>query len=155
MNTNNQNIMNLLNKLETKTAADLDGIKHIYNVDLDPSLEKMIVVNQTSFDYLDTLKDTDGRYLLQYSVADPTQSTLFGSKIVVVPDTVLKPVEGEITIFMGSLFDYVALLQRDEIMATWTNFDSYSEGLSVILRNDYQVVDDSAMVKVTLKTATE
>lgn len=153
MNTNNQNIMNLLNKLEAKTATNLDGIKHIYNVDLDPSLEKMIIVNQTSFDYLDTLKDTDGRYLLQYSVADPTQSTLFGSKIVVVPDTVLKPVEGEVDMFMGSLFDYVALFQRDEVMATWTNFDSYSEGLSVILRNDYQVVDGSAMVKVTLKTA--
>ncbi|WP_444965372.1 phage major capsid protein (plasmid) [Pediococcus pentosaceus] len=153
MNTNNKNIMNLLNKLEAKTATDLDEIKHIYNVNLDPSLEKMIIVNQTSFDYLDTLKDTDGRYLLQYSVADPTQSTLFGSKIVVVPDTVLKPVENEVDMFMGSLFDYVALFQRDEVMATWTNFDSYSEGLSVILRNDYQVVDGSAMVKVTLKTA--
>lgn len=155
MNTNNQNIMNLLNKLEAKTATDLDGIKHIYNVALDPSLEKMIIVNQTSFDYLDTLKDTDGRYLLQYSVADPTQSTLFGAKIVVVPDTVLKPVEGEVDMFIGSLFDYVALFQRDEVMAKWTNFDSYSEGLSVILRNDYQVVDSSAMVKVTLKTATK
>lgn len=153
MNTNNKNIMDLLNKLEAKTTTDLDGIKHIYNVDLDPSLEKMIIVNQTSFDYLDTLKDTDGRYLLQYSVADPTQSTLFGSKIVVVPDTVLKPVEGEVDMFMGSLFDYVVLFARDEITAHWENFDSYSEGLSVILRNDYQVVDSSAMVKVTLKTA--
>ncbi|MCV3330470.1 phage major capsid protein [Pediococcus pentosaceus] len=153
VNTNNKNIMDLLNKLEAKTATNLDGIKHIYNVDLDPSLEKMIIVNQTSFDYLDTLKDTDGRYLLQYSVADPTQSTLFGAKIVVVPDTVLNPVEGTVTTFMGSLFDYVALFQRDEVTAKWTNFDSYSEGLSVILRNDYQVVDSSAMVKVTLKTA--
>ena len=153
VNTNNKNIMDLLNKLEAKTATDLDGIKHIYNVALDPSLEKMIIVNQTSFDYLDTLKDTDGRYLLQYSVADPTKSTLFAAKIVVVPDTVLKPVDGEVDMFMGSLFDYVALFQRDEVMATWTNFDSYSEGLSVILRNDYQVVDSSAMVKVALKTA--
>ena len=153
MNTNNRNIMDLLNKLEAKTATDLDGIKHIYNVDLDPSLEKMIIVNQTSFDYLDTLKDTDGRYLLQYSVADPTQSTLFGAKILVVPDTVLKPVEGEVDMFMGSLFDYVALFQRDEVTAKWTNFDSYSEGLSIVLRNDYKVVDSSAMVKVTLKTA--
>ncbi|KAF0551188.1 phage major capsid protein [Pediococcus acidilactici] len=153
MNTNNRNIMDLLNKLEAKTATDLDGIKHIYNVDLDPSLEKMIIVNQTSFDYLDTLKDTDGRYLLQYSVADPTQSTLFGSKIVVVPDTVLKPVAGEVTMFLGSLFDYVCLFQRDQVTAKWTNFDSYSEGLSIILRNDYKVVDSSAMVKVTLKTA--
>lgn len=153
MNTNNKNIMDLLNKLEAKTATDLDGIKHIYNVDLDPSLEKMIIVNQTSFDYLDTLKDTDGRYLLQYSVADPTQSTLFGAKIVVVPDTVLKSAEGTVDMFMGSLFDYVALFQRDEVTAKWTNFDSYSEGLSVILRNDYKVVDSSAMVKVTLKTA--
>lgn len=153
VNTNNKNIMDLLNKLEAKTAKDLDGIKHLYNVNLDPSLEKMIIVNQTSFDYLDTLKDTDGRYLLQYSVADPTQSTLFGAKIVVLPDTVLKPVENEITMFLGSLFDYVALFQRDEVTAKWQNFDSYSEGLSVILRNDYKVVDSSAMVKVTLKTA--
>lgn len=153
VNTNNKNIMDLLNKLEAKTAENLDGIKHIFNVNLDPSLEKMIIVNQTSFDYLDTLKDSDGRYLLQYSVADPTQSTLFGSKIVVVPDTVLKPVEGEVDMFMGSLFDYVALFARDEVTAHWENFDSYSEGLSIVLRNDYQVVDDSAMVKVTLKTA--
>lgn len=153
INTNNKNIMDLLNKLEAKTATDLDGIKHIYNVALDPSLEKMIIVNQTSFDYLDTLKDSDGRYLLQYSVADPTQSTLFGAKIVVVPDTVLNPVQGEVDMFIGSLFDYVALFQRDQVTAKWTNFDSYSEGLSVILRNDYKVVDDSAMVKVTLKTA--
>ncbi len=145
--------MDLLNKLQAKTATDLDSIKHIYNVDLDPSLEKMIIVNQTSFDYLNTLKDTDGRYILQYSVADPTQSTLFGAKIVVVPDTVLKPVEGEVTMFMVSLLDFVALFQRDQVMATWTNFNSFSEGLSVILRNDYKVVDDSAMVKVTLKTA--
>lgn len=153
VNTNNKNIMDLLNKLEAKTATDLDGIKHIYNVDLDPSLEKMIIVNQTSFDYLDTLKDTDGRYLLQYSVSDATQSTLFGAKIVVVPDTVLKPVENEVDMFMGSLFDYVALFSRDQVTAHWENFDSYSEGLSIVLRNDYRVVDDSAMVKVTLKTA--
>ena len=54
-------------------VSTLDELKDIFNVKLDPSIAAMAVVvtNQDGFNYLDKLKDSDGKYVLQQ---DPTQA---------------------------------------------------------------------------------
>ncbi len=76
--TRNKLILNVLDTKQ-KTAIDgtndgLDAIKKIINVTLDPAFRNsaILVTNQDGFNWLDTLKDGVGRYLLEESLASPT-----------------------------------------------------------------------------------
>src|SRR5690606_30357002 len=53
----------LFNTLPDNVVADLDGIKRILNVDLDPAISQntVIITNQDGFNWLDTQKDNQGR----------------------------------------------------------------------------------------------
>lgn len=61
-NTDNTQIMGLLtgSNFTKATATNIDDLKKIFNVTLDPALSKMWLVNQSGFNYLDTLKDSEG-----------------------------------------------------------------------------------------------
>ncbi|WP_270341919.1 phage major capsid protein, partial [Enterococcus lactis] len=59
-NTDNKHIMEL-KTFTKKTATTLDDLKQLYNVELDPVLNKMVILNQSGYNHLDTLKDSDGR----------------------------------------------------------------------------------------------
>ena len=71
--------------------SDADGIKKAMNVTLDPAFWPYIriVTNQDGFQYLDTLKDSDGRYLLTPMVQDPTRKLLFGHEVTVLSNATL------------------------------------------------------------------
>jgi HK97 family phage major capsid protein len=153
-NTNNAEIMDLMEKNAVAVAGStLDDVKKAFNVSLDPALDKKIFVSQTGFNYLDTLKDTDGRYLLNYNVADETSATFLGAEVVIIPNSVFPAEKADsIDIFMGDMQQFIALFQRSQIEANWERFDSYSQGVSVVLRSDYQVIDPKAMVKLSIAT---
>ncbi|MCH3084331.1 phage major capsid protein, partial [Listeria monocytogenes] len=59
------------------------------NVTLDPALNKMFIVNQDAFNCLDTLKDSEGRYLLQPDLPAPSGKSLFSSPVEVVSNCLL------------------------------------------------------------------
>lgn len=154
-NTDNTNIVALLKKATKTAITGVDEIKKAFNVDLDPALNKMIITNQGGYNYLDTLKDSEGRYMLQTDPTSPTGSALLGAPVVIVPSSLLPDeTDGSFPLFVGDLSQYVALFKRNQVTTNWQQFDSYSQGLAVVVRNDYEVIDDKAMVYLTLAPAT-
>lgn len=154
-NTDNTQIMSLLTgtSFTKATAANIDDLKKIFNVTLDPALSKMWLVNQSGFNYLDTLKDSDGRYLLQPSPTAPSGFTLLGAPVVMISDKLLaNNVDGTSPMIVGDLSQAVAVFRRNQVTAQWDKFDQFSQGLSVIVRNDYKVIDKTAAINVALKT---
>ncbi|AVL00480.1 phage major capsid protein [Pediococcus inopinatus] len=153
-NTDNSNIVALLKKATKSAITSVDGIKKAFNVDLDPALNKIIITNQGGYNYLDQLKDSEGRYMLQTDPTAPTGSALLGAPIVVVPSTLLPDeTDGSFPLFVGDLSQYLAIFKRNQVTTNWQQFDSYSQGLAVVVRNCYSVIDDKAMVYLALAPA--
>lgn len=156
-NTDNTQIMSLLTgtSFAKATATNIDGLKKIFNVTLDPALSKMWLVNQSGFNYLDTLKDSEGRYLLQPNPTAPSGFTLLGAPVVMISDKLLaNNADGTFPMIAGDLSQAVAVFRRNQVTAQWDKFDQFSQGLSVIVRNDYEVIDKTAVINVSLGTAT-
>lgn len=144
-NTNNKNIMAVLNGFAAVNATNADELKRVVNVDLDPELDLKIVMNQDAYQLIDTLKDADGRYLLQDSIASASGKMLFGKEVIVVSNKVAPTVaETAGFIWIGDLKEAVFMAQRNEISAEWDKFDRYSKGLAVGIRSDYKKIDAEA-----------
>lgn len=152
-NTDNQNIMKVLTGTTFKkvTATSTDDLKKAFNVDLDPALNKTWLVNQSGFNYLDTLKDSEGRYLLQPNPTAASGFTLFGAPVVMISDTVLpNNTDGSFPVILGDLEEAVAVFRRNQVTAQWDKFDQFAQGLSVIVRNDYQPISADAAINISL-----
>jgi phage major capsid protein, HK97 family len=155
-NTNNANIMAVLNDFTKVNAISADELKRVVNVDLDPELDLKIVMNQDAYQAIDTMKDSQGRYLLQDSIAVSSGKTLFGKEVIVVSNAVAKTPTGKTGyIWVGDLKEAVFMAQRNEISAEWEKFDRYSKGLAVGIRSDYKKIDAEAgkYVNFTLTVA--
>ncbi|PAD39811.1 phage major capsid protein [Terribacillus sp. 7520-G] len=156
-NTNNKHIMAKLMTFPKVPTAGLDGVKRVFNVDLDPALNKKVIVNQNGYNYLDTLKDAEGRYLLQPDIKAASGKSLFGAEVIVVSNAVLADGGTEeapvYNILVGDFEQAVMLAQKNEVTAQWEKFDFYASGLSIVVRNDYQVVDADAVRVIQLTPA--
>jgi len=105
----------------------LDSIKAVLNKDLDPaiSLTASILTNQDGYHFLDTLKDENGRPLLQ---PDPTQGTgmmLKGRPVKVASNWLLPSQEnaaGEYyPIYIGDFAQYATLFTRQPLEVASTD----------------------------------
>ena len=151
-NTNNKGILDVLNTFAVKNAIGADGLKSIVNIELDPELDTKFVVDQNAYQFIDTLKDTQGRYLLQDSIAFDSGKSLFGKEVIVISNAIApKAVSGAVGfVWAGDLAEAAAYFKRSDITAVWEKFDAFSKGLAVGVRSDYKVVDEKAGVKVKL-----
>lgn len=156
LNTDNHNVISLLQTLTSESAADIDGLKKIKNTEIDPavlgSVGSVVITNQDGYNYLDTLKDSQGRYLLTEDVTAQSGKDLFGLPVVVASNAVLPDVSGQFPVFVGNLPQAVAVFRRNNIVTNWEQFDSFSQGLAVIYRGDYQFIDKNAMKYALLGT---
>lgn len=155
-NTDNQNIMKVLtgDTFKKETATNTDDLKKIFNVDLDPALNKMWLVNQSGFNYLDTLKDSEGRYLLQPNPTAASGFSLFGAPVVMISDAVMpNNSNGTFPMIAGDLAEAVAVFRRNQVTAQWDKFDQFAQGLSVIVRSDYEPISSDATINVSLSAA--
>ncbi|WP_195701188.1 phage major capsid protein [Companilactobacillus futsaii] len=155
-NTDNVNIVNQLKTFAKVSASSVDDLKKVYNVDLDPSLDKSVITNQSGFNWLDTLKDEKGDYLLQPSITAVSGKQLFGADVIVISDKLLpNPKTGVLPMIIGDIAQAVFVARKNQVQVQWDQFDSYSQGLAVIIRNDYEKIDeDSARyIEVTPATA--
>lgn len=153
-NTDNAQIVAKLKTLTPVVVKDIDGIKQAKNTQLDPSLQPIVVVNQSAFNWLDTQKDSEGRYLMSEDIQAPTGRALFGLPVVELSDAVLPNAgDGQFTMFIGDLAETIAVFRRNQVTTKWTQFDSYSQGLAIMLRNDYEFIDKTATVALTINTA--
>lgn len=160
-------VMNAMTAGKEVVVSNIDSLKDIFNETLDPAIAatSMVITNQSGFNYLDKLKDSDGNYILQ---KDPTQKTkgklLFGEyPIVKMSKKVLKStpildtdgvtVKGyKHPIFCGDMKEAITLFDRnvmtidmnDKAAGLW---EKDMTGIKVRDRFDVQPVDEGAIVK--------
>jgi len=153
-NTDNQHIIDLLKTFTSKSVSTLDELKQVNNVDLDPALNKTVLLNQSAFNHLDTLKDNDGRYILQPDITAQSGKSLFGLPIVVISDKLLPNEGSDFPVIIGDLKQAVFVARRNQITTQWEKFDHYSQGLAVVVRNDYEKIDEDSAVYIKLSNET-
>ncbi|MGA3433080.1 phage major capsid protein [Lactiplantibacillus plantarum] len=152
-NTDNAQVLALLKTLPATVVKSVDDIKQAKNTKLDPSLQPVVVVNQSAFNWLDTQKDSEGRYLMSEDIQAPTGKALFGYPVIELSDSVLPNVAaGQFTMFIGDLSETVVVFRRSDVQVQWQQFDSYSQGLACVVRNDYEFIDKTATVALTIDT---
>ncbi|MCT0495858.1 phage major capsid protein [Lactiplantibacillus plantarum] len=153
-NTDNAQVLALLKTLSPVVVKSVDAIKQAKNTKLDPSLQPVVVVNQSAFNWLDTQKDSEGRYLMSEDIQAPTGRSLFGLPVVELSDAQLPNIDGtKFPMFVGDLAETVAVFHRSDVQVQWQQFDSYSQGLAAVVRNDYKFIDKTATVALTIDTS--
>lgn len=139
--TENQAILNQLEQLDTVEAVGIDGIKTALNTKLLPNyVNNVIIMNSTTFNELDLLKDNNGRYLLQDRIGDEPGKTINGVPVHVVSD---KELPGS-KIIIGSLKDAVTLFRRSQYNLQWTDYMHFGQGFMVAIRQDCQLRNKEA-----------
>lgn len=155
----------ILKVLDTMTAgkevaiSNLDSIKDVFNVSLDPAIatSSMVITNQSGYNFLDKLKDEDGKYILQPNPTQPTQMLLFGKyPIIKVSNKVIKSVTIETgakhPVYMGDLKEAITLFDRNVLTIDMNDkgaglWEKDLTGIKVRDRFDVQPVDEAAVVK--------
>lgn len=164
--TNNSLILAILNALtegvidtaNNKTA--LDAVKKVLNVTLDPdiSVNSTIFVNQDGFNFLDQLKDSYNRPLMQPDPTSETKYMIKGRPVAMLANRLLPSVMGTETtpkthsrIIIGDAKAAITLFSRAglEMASTtvggtaWANNNTEIRG---IMRADCKATDDGAVV---------
>ena len=149
VNTTNDAIGGVLKTFEAKEAADLDSIKAILNVNLDPAYNVSFVVSQSFYQKLDTMKDKNGRYLLQDSIVSASGKVFLGHPVFVVADTFLGEA-GEAKAFVGDIQRGVLFADRVDLGLRWTDNEIYGQYLQAVVRFDVKKADAKAGYFVTM-----
>lgn len=170
VNTTNAKVLAKVAEKTQTNLVDVDGIKKAVNVTLGQAYKAgaKIYTNDDGLNYLDTLKDENGRYLLNPDPTDSARMTLRCGTLVlpikVLPNSVLASAEvknGEtvvghkIPFIIGNLFDYVRKYDRKKItidastVASIGGFNAFAQNMTLmraIQRNDYRVKDADSIV---------
>ncbi|MDT2403638.1 phage major capsid protein [Enterococcus avium] len=145
---------------QKKDVTDVDGIKDIVNVQLDPAIEatSMFITNQDGYNVLDKVKRSDGSYLLQKDVTSATGYTFLGKPIKKIANRFLPnkgtTVSPKSPLYIGDMKEAVTLYDRENMSLLTTNigggaFETDTTKVRVIDRFDVQLVDDEALVLAT------
>jgi len=160
--TRNAMILKVLDTMTTGkevAISNLDSIKDVFNVSLDPAIatSSMVITNQSGYNFLDKLKDEDGKYILQPNPTQPTQMLLFGKyPIIKVSNKVIKSVTIETgakhPVYMGDLKEAITLFDRNVLTIDMNDkgaglWEKDLTGIKVRDRFDVQPVDEAAVVK--------
>lgn len=148
---------------KTVEINGLDDIKRVLNVTLGQSFKptSTIVTNDDGLQWLDTLKDNDGNYILKGNPQDPLQLRLSAGAttvpVRVVPNVGLPTDDAKgIPVYIGDLkeaakyYDRKALSIKASDVAVVGDMNAYEEDLTVyrgIEREDVELKDDQAYVK--------
>ena len=150
--------------------SGLDDIKKALNVTLGQAFKPTakIVTNDDGLQYLDTLKDEDGKYLLQPSPQDPMQLRLCAGAttipVEVYPNTDMPTVENKIPFIIGDFKEAVKFFDRElttikqSDVAVIGDLNAFEEDLTLfraIEREDVVVKDDMALVNGYIEIATD
>ncbi len=138
--------------------SGLDDLKKIFNIMLDPAiaLGAIAVTNQDGYNWLDTLKDSDGKYILQPDPTKPTQTLLFGKyPITKVSNRTLpsKLATGgyKVPIVCGDLKEAITIFDRETLTIDISSvagnlWNTDQTGIKVRERLDIKAVDAEAII---------
>ena len=119
--TRNKLILTALGTKEKTPIKTLDDIKKALNVTLGQAFKptSRIVTNDDGLQWLDTLKNEKGEYLLQPSPADPMQLRLCAGAttipVTVVPNADLPTATDKIPFIIGDLKEAVKFFDRNQM----------------------------------------
>ncbi|GMQ73520.1 phage major capsid protein [Tetragenococcus halophilus] len=150
VNTLNEKIGAVLKQFNPTTVSDVDDLKAITNVNLDPAYERRIVATQSFYQKLDTLKDGNGRYLLQDSITNTAGNTVLGMNVTVVRDDLLGE-NGDAVAFIGDVRRGVFFADRTDVSVQWTENNIYGKYLMGAFRFDVKQADENAGYFVTFE----
>lgn len=122
------------------TATTTDELKTAYNTGL-ANYNRQWVVTESFYNAVDLLKDGNGRYLLQDSIASATGKSLFGANVTVVADDVLG---GGEKAFVGDPKAFAIEALRSDVSVEWDHNENYEHILAVALRADFKPADTNA-----------
>ena len=158
--TRNSLISALLGGLTAQLLANLDAIKRVLNVTLDPAISRnaVVITNQDGYNWLDTQKDSQGRYLLTDDITQPGRKLLFGRPIEPVSNRYLPSRVDQTAgktyapIYIGDGRQFAVWFTRGiyELASTREGGEAWrrdSTELRVITRDDLKQWDAAAMVK--------
>lgn len=132
-------------KVTVKTADDL---KTAFNKKVPSGYDKVWVMSQSFYDFVDKLKDANGRYLFQDSLSSPSGKALSGKDILPVDDDILGN-DGEAHAFVGDLKSFILDAVKKETSVRWQDNDIYAQKLAIYLRFDVKKAIDEAGVFLT------
>lgn len=145
VNTTNDAIAKVLKTFAAKTVTGLDDLKKLLNVDFDPAHNVSFIVSQSFYQVLDTLKDKNGRYLLQDSITSVSGKVLLGKPVFVLSDEVL----GENKAFIGDFKRGILFANRKDLGLRWADNEIYGQYLQAVLRFGVAKMDEKAGYFVT------
>lgn len=161
----------VLAKVAEKAPVDfknIDGIKKALNVTLGQAYKNgaKIYTNDDGLNYLDTLKDTNGRPLLNPDPTAPATLTLrCGTTVLpikVLPNSTFASTGTKAPFIVGNLFDYVRKYNRKKMSISASNiasigeFNAFAQNMTLlraIVRDDYRVKDADSIVNGFIDTA--
>ncbi|PTK95481.1 phage major capsid protein [Staphylococcus gallinarum] len=152
INTLNERIGTVLKSFNPTTISNVDDLKSIINVKLDPGYDRQIICTQSFYQKLDTLKDGNGRYLLQDSIINTAGNTVLGMNIVVVRDDLLGA-NGDAKAFIGDIKRGVFFADRTDVSVQWIENQIYGKYLMGAFRFDVKQADENAGFFVTFEDA--
>ena len=170
------NVINTITKGKEVAVVTFDDFKDVFNVKLDPAIavSSIVLTNQDGFNYMDKLKDKDGKYIMQPDPTDATKTLLFGKyPVKVVSNKTLKSTnvlkggtgsdKNDVTgykypVYMGDLKEAVTLFDREKMTIELSTEagDLWAKdltGIKVRDRFDVQPVDETAVVKGEISVA--
>lgn len=173
--TRNKIILDVIKTKEKTPLANLDDIKKALNVTLGQAFKatSKVVTNDDGLQYFDTLKDNEGRYLLQPNPAEPMKMMLCAGatrmEVFVVPNEDMPSDTQEsgkrkIPVIIGDLKEAVKFFDRKQLTITTSNvamageLNAFEEDLTLyraIEREDCKMKDEQAFVygEITLEDA--
>lgn len=150
INTLNERIGTVLKSFNPTSISDVDDLKAIINVKLDPGYDRQIICTQSFYQKLDTLKDGNGRYLLQDSIINTAGNTVLGMNVTVVRDDLLGA-NGDAKAFIGDVKRGVLFADRTDVSVQWIEHQIYGKYLMGAFRFDVKQADKNAGFFVDFK----
>lgn len=164
--TKNNIILTAINTKAKTELKDLDEVKKALNVTLGAAFKSTskIVTNDDGLQWLDTLKDAEGKYLLQPNPADPMQMRLCAGATIVpvevipnddMPSDTKTAKKRKIPMIIGDLKEGIKFFDRKHLTITASNIavagtlNAFEEDLTLyraVEREDCKVKDERAFV---------
>lgn len=161
----------ILEQIATKAQTDLvdmDGVKKAVNVTLGQAFKSTskIITNDDGLQYLDTLKDQTGRYLLAPMPGETMRMSLqvgaLSIPVVVIPNADMPSDGTKVPMIIGDLKEGVAYWDRKQMnikisdVAVVGELNAYEEDLTLyraIEREDVTLRDQEAFINGYIDTA--
>lgn len=146
VNTYNYAISQKLKEFSAASANQdnlVDAYKWLLNVGLDPAYNPTIIVSQSMYNALDTLKDKQGKYIFHQDMTSKSGDTLLGIPVHKVGDTIMGKA-GEAKAWIGDLGRALFFPKRLDINLAWQWNQIYGYYLAGVMRFGLSMADAKA-----------